>query len=230
MLSCIVDGIYVEATKNTSRSLLYCCPECSARLVLRAGSKNIPHFAHKDHSHCRHGQGETLWHRKGKTCIAEIAKAQGSQIVRFEKKIGDRRTDVFVQIKNKKIAFELQKKDEGDSLYKRTKDLCNYVDLVVWILPWRGTNEQWGTRTTATYAINALYSDKKKPKNAEIRFYDEKKDRILNCIKRPYYLFKEEYEEFGGYEYISRRWCCLEIKKEITNPKKMPMNNQQTNF
>jgi len=214
MLSCLVDGQYKEACKSLDRSLDFQCPECNRTVILKAGSKNIAHFSHKSDSHCKHGLGETLWHRKGKHWVANFYRNRGYD-VKFEQAFGNRRTDVLVTTQEgRKTAVEFQNKDEGATLYTRTNDLLAHVDNVVWVFPWKVTRIDERYRATATYGINALYSEKNQVK-AKIMFYDNNNDVLFLCKKRPWKLYVEETDFGGGYDKNSRRWCELIISKEF---------------
>ena len=221
MLSCVLNGRYKEASKTLDRKLEFLCPQCNCSVILKAGAKNIAHFSHKVSSGCKHGKGETLWHRKGKYWVAKFYrdKNRGYE-VKFEVKLGNRRTDVLlIKPEGKKIAIEFQRKDEGMSLYKRTYDLLSYVDEVVWIFPWNIKRVDQKNRTTATFGINALYSKNKKPKNTKIMFYDSISDKLFLCHKYSWTTYIEETDFGGGYDKKSKRWCELVVYKEFENIK-----------
>lgn len=214
MLSCQVNESYVEASKNLDRSLDFRCPVCGKEVILKAGSVYASHFSHKADLGCKHGAGETLWHRKGKIWAASYSRKNGCT-ANFETPLGDRRTDVHITTKTgKTIAIEFQKKDEGKIIYKRTSDLLKFVDEVIWVLPWKVSFIDNSYRATATYGINALYS-KRHPVNAKIRFYDDKNDRFLSCKKYDWMLYVEATDFGGGYEKKAKRWCELVITKEF---------------
>jgi len=94
--------------------------------------------------------------------------------VQFEVALGNSHTDVLVITpEGKKKAVEFQRKDEGSVLYKRINDLLRYTDDVIWVYPWNVKRIDQKYRATATYGINALFSDSKKVK-AKIMFYNNK--------------------------------------------------------
>ena len=200
MLSCLIDNSYIEASKELDRNLDFRCPQCLQQVTLNAGPKKIAHFSHNSSLDCSHGKGETLWHRKGKLWMADYCRSKG-HIVKFEVSLGNRRTDVLVTTQEgKTIAVEFQRKDEGAILYKRTNDLLHYVNYVVWVLPWKAKSVEhhsqntidYRLRATATYGINALYSDDKKPIKTAIRFYDDKDDVLFSCSKRDWTSYVEQ--------------------------------------
>src|SRR5699024_1728048 len=47
----------------------YYCPECRMKVIFRAGTKVIPHFAHQQSLNCSKNGGESLYHMKGKLQI-----------------------------------------------------------------------------------------------------------------------------------------------------------------
>ncbi|MDQ7091698.1 MAG: competence protein CoiA family protein [Methylococcales bacterium] len=220
MLSCLLNSQYKEAHKTLNRKLEFLCPECNCAVILKAGGKNIAHFAHKVSFGCKHGEGETLWHRKGKLWVANFYrdKNRGYEI-KFEVALGSRRTDVLVTTsEGKKIAVEFQRKDEGATLYKRTNDLLLYVNEVIWVFPWNIKRVDQKNRATATYGVNALYSDKK-PVKAKIMFYDNVLDVLLTCRKYAWTSYVEQTDFGGGYDKKSKRWCELVVHKKFENVK-----------
>jgi competence protein CoiA len=216
VLSCLLNSQYIEASKNLNRELDFKCPQCHSGVILKAGSKNIAHFSHAVNSLCKHGIGETKWHRMGKQWVASFFRKRGDE-VRFEMELGNRRTDVLVTKRGgKKVAVEFQRKDEGVALYKRTNDLLRYVDEVIWVFPWNVKRVDWKYRATATYGLNALYTDKERLR-AKIMFYDSSDDVLFLCDKRPWYKYVEQTDFGGGFDKKLSRWCELIILKEFRN-------------
>lgn len=221
MLSCLLNGYYQEASRELDRTLDFLCPECHREVILKAkkGGQIIPHFAHTADSDCNHGVGETEWHRKGKLWIANYFREKGYQ-VQFEVALGKRRTDVLVMTPDgEKKAVEFQRKDEGVVLYKRTNDLLRYIDDVIWIYPWNVKRIDKKYRATATYGINALFSDNKKVK-AKIMFFDSDNNILIRCRKVPWTRYVEQTDFGGGYDKKLSRWCELIIEKEYKHEQK----------
>jgi len=220
MLSCLLNGYYKEAYKNLDRKLNFECPQCHEAVILKAGGKIIAHFAHTANSKCKHGSGETLWHRKGKLWVANYYRDIGCD-VQFEVALGHRRTDVLVSTQEGiKKAVEFQRKDEGVELYKRTNDLLRYVNEVIWVYPWNVKRIDQKYRATATYGINALYSKSNKVK-AKIMFYDSVEDELIRCEKSSWTRYIEPTDYGGGYDKKLSRWCELKrLKTYKCKPKR----------
>lgn len=85
------------------------CPECHASVVVRAGAKVIPHFAHRSTLHCSIQGGEGVYHQKGKLLLYEWLKNQHIT-TELEKYIPSikQRPDLFIQIGQRQIAIEFQ--------------------------------------------------------------------------------------------------------------------------
>jgi competence CoiA-like predicted nuclease len=214
MISCMKNQRYTEAHRALDRKQDYRCPECNERVILKAGAKITPHFAHKVGGKCNHGLGETEWHRKGKMIVASILREKGYDVF-FEHKLGERRTDLFSRSPNgTRLCFEFQRKDEGSLIYNRTRDLAEHCDTVTWVLPFGCEKIDGDYRRTASYAVNSLFSEKR-PKKSRVLFFDLRKNAILVCAKKPWYMWINPSEYGGGYWRTSRRWCEIIVKKAI---------------
>ena len=53
------------------------CPECKQSVIVRAGPKVIPHFAHRKGSNCSIQGGEGAYHQKGKLLLYDWFINQG---------------------------------------------------------------------------------------------------------------------------------------------------------
>ncbi|MBT2215439.1 competence protein CoiA [Virgibacillus dakarensis] len=86
------------------------CPSCQEKVVIKAGSKMIPHFAHRAKVNCpSHEGGEGAYHEKGKLMLYKWLKQQKLN-VQLEEYLSEikQRPDLLVTIDNKKIAVEYQ--------------------------------------------------------------------------------------------------------------------------
>lgn len=225
MITCELHGEIVEANVGMERKADYRCPECRDNVIPKLGVKNVPHFAHHPGTECSYGDGETVWHRRGKRFVADYFRTLGCD-VRLEEPLGNRRTDLLVIHPNgKRVAFEFQLKEQNRELYTRTRDLLRRVDKVYWVLPWNVAEEGLGCyRATSTYTINALYSNKH-PVGGKPLFFDDKNKVLFVCEKRPYELHVKESTWYdvdyggersaGGYTRTSKRWVKLLPTREI---------------
>ena len=213
MLSAEMFG-YIEAHKDLKAlNAKFTCPECLDEVILKAGTKYVPHFAHQPGSTCHHGEGETLWHRKGKRLVADLYRAEGCR-VELERKLGARRTDAMVTTPEYEcVAFELQRKDEGlDVLQQRTRDLLGWVDRVVWVLPWTARpmpgGLRYNTRQSFDYICNSPHP------SVSAMFFDDALGELISCTVARWEIYREPYDvegygEVGGYWHTSTRYVRL---------------------
>ncbi|MFS0782864.1 competence protein CoiA [Bacillus sp. 1P06AnD] len=92
------------------RPLPHYCPGCGGEVILKAGRKVIPHFAHKAGGNCTvSAEGESNRHIEGKQSLFSWLKDQGIH-VQLELYIPDikQRTDLYAEIQGKKYAIEFQ--------------------------------------------------------------------------------------------------------------------------
>ncbi|AIF45222.1 competence protein CoiA [Virgibacillus sp. SK37] len=86
------------------------CPVCKERVMMKAGIKNIAHFAHYQEGECTANEGgEGAYHEKGK--LALYNWVAGQQInVQLEEYLPQiqQRPDMLVNLKGRKIAIEYQ--------------------------------------------------------------------------------------------------------------------------
>jgi competence CoiA-like predicted nuclease len=212
MISCTANNDYIEADKSLDRLLPFQCPECMGPLTLKAGDVKIAHFAHKTDTGCRHGVGETEWHRTAKVWTAKFLRQKGWS-VNLEHKLSNRRTDLYATApKGFRACFEFQRKDEGSEIYNRTRDLAAHCDEVVWVLPFDCEYISKSWRITQTYAINALFSKEKRPHKSAVLFFRDWSPNLYECEKHDWVLDVQEYNGDGGYSKVAKRWCQLEIK------------------
>src|SRR5699024_1295962 len=82
------DGKLLTLASHTKAEILqwrtktsFFCPVCQNKVILKAGNKVIPHFAHHGKSGCpaREG-GEGAYHEKGKLMLYQWLKYQGINV------------------------------------------------------------------------------------------------------------------------------------------------------
>ncbi|UOQ86509.1 competence protein CoiA [Gracilibacillus salinarum] len=111
------------------------CPVCKESVIVKAGLRNIPHFAHYRSSECVHS-GEGSYHEHGKLDLYLWLKHQGYQ-VKLEYYFSElnQRADMLLLIKDKRIAIEYQCATIPiDQIVSRTKGYLEAGILPVWIL------------------------------------------------------------------------------------------------
>nr|WP_272917055.1 competence protein CoiA family protein [Pontibacillus yanchengensis] len=113
------------------------CPTCKEKVLIRAGSKVVPHFAHKPYSRCVNASnGEGNYHERGKIHLFKWLQAQGYHAM-LEAYIPEikQRPDIFLTIKRKKIAIEYQCcRISPEMMLARTKGYQRYGIIPIWIL------------------------------------------------------------------------------------------------
>ncbi len=82
------------------------CPVCAEPLSYRAGSYNIPHFAHKAKSVCTYGKdldNKSPWHRH----MQELFPREMQEVVFIDENTGEKHiADIFIQETNTIIEFQ----------------------------------------------------------------------------------------------------------------------------
>lgn len=113
------------------------CPICHEKVIIRAGSETIPHFAHYSKSECPSVKGgEGPYHEKGKLLLYEWLKQQRIN-VSLEKYLPEinQRPDLYLIIKNKKIALEFQcSRIPIEHIQKRSRGYQRIGIHTIWIL------------------------------------------------------------------------------------------------
>lgn len=90
--------------------VLFYCPACHQRVLIKAGVKMIPHFAHRSIAACPSGEGgEGMYHETGKLLLYRWLKQQGLS-VKLEVYLPQirQRPDILLRIRDKAIAIEFQ--------------------------------------------------------------------------------------------------------------------------
>lgn len=113
------------------------CPICNELVLVKAGVKTVPHFAHRSKLECAaNDYGEGPYHEQGKLLLYNWIKNQGID-VELEKYIAEigQRPDLFVTIKHRKIAIEYQcARIPGEVLNKRNTGYLKAGITPIWIL------------------------------------------------------------------------------------------------
>ncbi|SDZ75288.1 Competence protein CoiA-like family, contains a predicted nuclease domain [Thalassobacillus cyri] len=115
----------------------YFCPQCKAPVLIRAGSKVAPHFAHFPNSDCPSSKGgEGSYHHKGKARLWEWLNNQGYD-VELEAYLPktQQRPDILLHTKKRRIAIEYQcAKIPEPEISNRTKQYLQAGIFPFWIL------------------------------------------------------------------------------------------------
>jgi len=118
------------------RGELFFCPQCNGQVIIKAGPKTIPHFAHKNVTHCIHQKGEGEYHEQGKLLLYNWLKRQ-KYAVHLEKYLPEIKQipDLLLEINDNRIALEFQySKITTSEIIKRNVGYKKANIRPVWIL------------------------------------------------------------------------------------------------
>lgn len=126
-----------ELRKLKARKVLFYCPVCGEKVILRAGEKVIPHFAHTAQANCPSTSGgEGPYHEQGKLLLYQWLTKQKIE-VELELYIPEikQRPDFLIHINGKRIALEYQcSKIPNQQIIDRTDGYKQIGIHVIWIL------------------------------------------------------------------------------------------------
>ncbi|RDW15984.1 competence protein CoiA [Oceanobacillus chungangensis] len=113
------------------------CPVCKGKVIMKAGSKVIPHFAHQSIIDCPASEGgEGKYHEQGKLLLYNWLKSQmlHVELEAFIPEI-NQRPDILLTINNRRIAIEYQcSKIPIEQVKKRNEGYKKNEIIPIWIL------------------------------------------------------------------------------------------------
>ena len=113
------------------------CPECNELVIVRAGPRVIPHFAHYRTSNCALSlKGESAYHQKAKQILYQWLKEQLID-VKLEKFLPDinQRPDLFFSYKKRTFAIEFQSSlTDQMTILKRNEGYLKKQIIPIWLL------------------------------------------------------------------------------------------------
>ncbi len=115
----------------------YFCRECSESLLLKAGTKRIPHFAHHMHSRCPESyENESQYHLNGKIKLYNWLRQKGvSPVMEYYYHEIQQRADIGFIYKEQSFAIEFQCSPISEDLfYKRTQSYLQAGIIPIWII------------------------------------------------------------------------------------------------
>ena len=125
-----------EIDVHREQSLFY-CPICHEPVMIKAGIKVIPHFAHHAKTNCPSYQGgEGPYHERGKLLLYEWLKAQqiNVQLEVYLKEI-QQQPDLLLTINNRHIALEFQSSRIPVSVIKQRNIGYEKANIIpIWLL------------------------------------------------------------------------------------------------
>lgn len=98
-----------EIEHQKSKQPFY-CPSCGEQVIIKAGFKMIPHFAHRSILNCpSHEGGEGPYHEKGKLLLYQWLRKQNLHVeLEYYLPEINQRPDILLVINQKRIAIEYQ--------------------------------------------------------------------------------------------------------------------------
>ena len=121
----------------------YYCPECGSELILRQGTKNIWHFAHKDDNGVcvfRKYDNESAPHKMMKKTIKEIVETYNDCLASdLEHKIGSRIADYYFEVRSRfggirRVIVEcVQSHTDIDVFRAKNEDYVKQGVYVIWL-------------------------------------------------------------------------------------------------
>ncbi|MBY7143114.1 hypothetical protein KFZ56_08595 [Virgibacillus sp. NKC19-3] len=125
--------IEIEKLKRQS----FFCPACKQPVIIKAGLKVIPHFAHRSTTNCStHEGGEGAYHEKGKLLLYKwlIHQQLDVQLETFIPEI-NQRPDLLLLINRKRIAIEYQcARVQPEQIRQRNVGYAHAGITPIWIL------------------------------------------------------------------------------------------------
>lgn len=112
------------------------CPVCHEQVMIKAGSKVIPHFAHYSKSNCPSNHGEGPYHEKGKFFIYNWLSSQKLQVALepFLKET-NQFPDIFLTYQQRYFAIEYQcARLDFNLIYQRHMGYLEQDIIPIWIL------------------------------------------------------------------------------------------------
>src|SRR5699024_4936516 len=181
-----------QAIESLRKSTFY-CPVCKTEVIVRAGPKVIPHFAHRSVVKCMASGGEGAYHEQGKLILYNWLRKQGFH-VKLEHYLPDikQRPDLFLQIGKKNIAIEFQCVPlSTKEIMKRNAGYHRLQITPIWIL---GAN-LYKRKTNDVLIIppyQQSYMHQFSKTNTTFLFYFCPSKKLFNIIYTPYFHKKNE--------------------------------------
>src|SRR5690625_2070394 len=120
------------------RKQLFFCPHCHEKVIIRAGPKVTPHFAHLPDSTCLMSKGgESNYHQQAKLYLYHWLQKQSFRNVFLEKFISSihQRPDILLETNNRLIAVEFQSSTiSTNEFYQRNEGYASENIFPIWIL------------------------------------------------------------------------------------------------
>lgn len=127
---------YKEASRLRKGS--FYCPECKEKVIVRAGPKVTPHFAHLPESSCTFGKrGESNYHKRAKLLLFNWLQKQSFRNIYLERHLPqiNQRPDILLETNKGKVAVEFQSATiTPTEITKRNQGYASENIFPLWIL------------------------------------------------------------------------------------------------
>jgi hypothetical protein len=232
MLTALLNGQRVKAADRI-RSAAYICPgsNCGAAVILKIGTRRIPHFAHHPGSSCNLA-AESIGHMTAKLDISAEYKSRGYEAeveVPVPSPLEDRRADILITSPRNRLvryAIEIQDSLIGEiELWQRTRSYSAAYTRPVWICLLR--KEKW---TPKQREDGKLTAEKYSPRlherwieqwAGEVWFYDWEDKLFWRATFDDHLLWRGgadyidiglgEHVQIESYQVASERWVNVVV-------------------
>lgn len=113
------------------------CPTCDESVIMKAGEKMIPHFAHRSKQNCPSSEGgEGAYHEKGKLLLYKWLRYQQLD-VELEAYLPEimQRPDILLRVNNRVLAIEYQcARISAEEIHQRNEGYQRAGIIPIWIL------------------------------------------------------------------------------------------------
>lgn len=135
-LMILLSALTRKEIENARRHQHFFCPICKEPVIIKAGTKIVPHFAHRSKTICPASGGEGPYHEKGKLILYQWLKSQYPEVM-LEPYLTDinQIPDIYLILKGRKIAIEFQcAKIDIQSIQLRNQGYKKKGIIPIWIL------------------------------------------------------------------------------------------------
>lgn len=179
----------------------FTCPECGGGMLMVTGLIKTHHFRHRPEAQCEYSGGETQEHLRVKKSIWESYRSEGAKI---EHSLGYARPDVYFEKNGLRFAIEVQRSTlDLKTVMRRTGRYDEDSVVVIWITlgKTKDKDKRYAPKSWERYA----------EKRGQLFEWDEGFEWFNEILFKPYTLYKEEWNGYGGYAYKSKRYVTRDF-------------------
>lgn len=177
----IIPSKYPRNELKKLRKQAFFCPICKEKVILRVGSKVIPHFAHHPTSTCESARtNESIYHKRAKFQLYQWLQKQ--QIpVQLEKYIAQiqQQADLLSKYHDRQIAFEFQSSHISSEQFKMRTDGYHRVNITpIWLIGANRLKKVAPYTYRISHSFLPLINDHPHQNQSNLRFYCPNKKRL----------------------------------------------------